>query len=111
MANPWAGVVELTLDGERRALKLTLGSLAQLESTLATGTLIDLVDRFEAGKYSTRDVLSPIVAGLRGGGWQGRGEDLLQADITGGPIEAARIAAQLLALAFTIPGTSEARAL
>ncbi|MEH6833853.1 MULTISPECIES: gene transfer agent family protein [Falsihalocynthiibacter] len=111
MANPWAGEVELTLDGERRALKLTLGSLAELESTLATGTLIDLVERFESGKYSTRDVLALIVAGLRGGGWQGRSEDLLQADIAGGPIEAARIAAQLLALAFTIPGTSEAGAL
>lgn len=110
MANPWAGEVELTLDGERRRLKLTLGALAELESTLATGTLIDLVERFEAGKYSTRDVLALIVAGLRGGGWQGQGKDLLQADISGGPIEAARIAAQLLAVAFTVPGTTVSEA-
>lgn len=107
MANPWAGEVELTLDGERRALKLTLGALAELESTLETGTLIDLVERFEVGKYSTRDVLALIVAGLRGGGWQGRSGDLLQVDIAGGPIEAARIAAQLLALAFTVPGATD----
>lgn len=107
MANPWTGEVELTLDGERRDLKLTLGSLAELESTLATGTLIDLVERFEAGKYSTRDVLALIVAGLRGGGWRGRSDDLLQAEISGGPIEAARVAAQLLAVAFTVPNTPE----
>ena len=30
-ANPWAGEVALTLDGERRVLKLTLGALAELE--------------------------------------------------------------------------------
>lgn len=105
MANPFAGEVNLTIDGEHRALKLTLGALAELESELESGSLIDLVERFEAGQYSTRDVLALIVAGLRGGGWQGYAADLMQAEIAGGPIEAARVAAQLLAVAFTVPGS------
>lgn len=104
MANPWAGEVTLTLNGTRHDLKLTLGALAELEAELATGTLIDLVERFESGAFSSRDVLSLIVAGLRGGGWNGTTRDLLAAEIEGGPLEAARIAAQLLAAAFMATG-------
>lgn len=103
MANPWTGEVELVLDGQRRTAKLTLGALAELEAALGTGTLVELVERFEAGAFSTRDVLMLVVAGLRGGGWQGTAADLLEADVGGGPVEAARVAAQLLARAFTVP--------
>ena len=103
MANPWAGEVALIIDGERQVLKLTLGALAELETRLETGTLIELVERFESGAFSTRDVLSLIVAGLRGGGWQGRPADLISADIEGGPLGAARAAAELLARAFALP--------
>ncbi|MBI1217477.1 MAG: gene transfer agent family protein [Rhodobacteraceae bacterium] len=104
MANPWAGEVALLLDGRRHDCKLTLGALAELEAELATGTLIELVERFEGRRFSTRDVLALIVAGLRGGGWQGTAADLRTADIGGGPVEAARVAAELLARAFTLPG-------
>ena len=104
MANPWAGEVALVLDGERHVLKLTLGALAELESDLAEGTLVDLVQRFEGGRFSTRDVLALIVAGLRGGGWRGTPRDLLSAEIGGGPVEAARVAGSLLARAFRVPG-------
>ncbi len=104
MANPLAGEVAVWLDGERHVCKLTLGALAELEAALATGTLIDLVERFEGGRFSTRDVLALIVAGLRGGGWQGTAEDLRTVEVRGGPVEAARVAAQLLARAFTVPG-------
>ncbi|MEI2805092.1 gene transfer agent family protein [Albidovulum sp.] len=103
MANPWAGEVEVTLDGRRHVAKLTLGALAELEAALGTGTLIELVERFEAGRFSTRDVLMLIVAGLRGGGWQGTAADLLKVEIGGGPVAAARTAAALLARAFTVP--------
>ena len=108
MANPWAGEVALTLDGERRLCKLTLGALAELEATLESGTLLELVERFESGGFSTRDILALVVAGLRGGGWQGTGADLLRAEIAGGPMEAARVAAQLLARAFHVPEAPEA---
>lgn len=93
----------LTLNGERQVLKLTLGALAELEAQLDMGTLVQLVERFETRAFSTRDVLALIVAGLRGGGWHGQAGDLIDAEIAGGPLEAARVAAQLLARAFALP--------
>ena len=103
MANPWAGEVALVIDGERHRLKLTLGALAELEAGMEADTLVGLVERFEGAKFSSRDVLALIVAGLRGGGWQGSASDLLSADIEGGPMGAARAAAELLARAFVVP--------
>ena len=104
MANPYAGEVALVLDGKRHVAKLTLGALAELETALETGSLMELVERFEARRFSTRDVLALVVAGLRGGGWQGQAADLLQVEIGGGLVEAARAAAELLARAFALPG-------
>ena len=104
MANPYAGEVAIWLDGQRHVAKLTLGALAELETALETGSLMALVERFEAGRFSTRDVLALIVAGSRGGGWQGSAADLLAVEIGGGPVEAARAAAELLARAFALPG-------
>jgi hypothetical protein len=103
MANPWAGEVAIWLDGQHHVAKLTLGALAELEEALETGSLIDLVERFEAQRFSTRDVLALVVAGLRGGGWQGSAADLLRVEIGGGPLGAARAAAELLARAFSLP--------
>ncbi len=103
MGNPLTGEVALRVDGEERVLKLTLGALAELEATLGDDTLVALVERFEGGAFSSRDVLALIVAGLRGGGWQGSAADLMQAEIAGGPLGAARAAAALLARAFTLP--------
>ncbi|MEL6168223.1 MAG: gene transfer agent family protein [Pseudomonadota bacterium] len=100
MANPWAGEVALCLDGEQRVMKLTLGALAELEAELEEDTLVALVERFESGVFSTRDVLALVVAGLRGGGWRGTHDDLLSADIEGGAGAAARAAAELLVRAF-----------
>lgn len=103
MANPWRGEVALVIDGQERCLRLTLGALAELEAGLQAGSLVALIERFENGAFSTSDVLALIVAGLRGGGWQVRAEDLLQAEIDGGPVMAARVAAHLLARAFALP--------
>ncbi|MBI1416686.1 MAG: gene transfer agent family protein [Limimaricola sp.] len=104
MANPWAGEVTLTVDGRPHACKLTLGALAELEAQLGEGSMVDLVARFEQGAFSSRDVLALLVAGLRGGGWRGTADDLLTADIVGGPVGAAKVAAELLARAFALPG-------
>lgn len=103
-ANPWAGEVALVIDGEARRMKLTLGALAELEASLGTAGLIPLVERFEAGGFGARDVAALLAAGLRGGGWEGTAQDVLGARIEGGPIAAARAAAELLARAFTLPG-------
>lgn len=105
MANPWAGEVAVWLDGKRHVARLTLGALAELEQALDADSLIALVERFEARRFSTRDVLALLVAGLRGGGWCGTAEDLRTVEIGGGAVEAARLAAELLARAFTVPGT------
>lgn len=103
MANPWAGEAALVINGNRHVLKLTLGALAELEAGLSTGTLVELVERFEGGAFSSRDVLALIVAGLRGGGWQGQPAELMTAEIEGGPLQAAKTAADLLARAFVGP--------
>ena len=100
MVNPHAGEVEVVIDGQSHCCKLTLGALAELEATLGEDTLLDLVRRFESGAVSSRDVLALILAGLRGGGWQGDPADLLTAEFEGGPVGAAKTAATLLTRAF-----------
>ncbi|MEC7300351.1 MAG: gene transfer agent family protein [Pseudomonadota bacterium] len=107
MGNPYAGEVTLVIDGRAHVMRLTLGALAELEDGLGAGSLMALIQRFEDARFSTRDVLALIVAGLRGGGWQGRAADLLQADIEGGPVAASRAAARLLTLAFALPEGAE----
>ena len=94
MANPYEGEVAVRIDGERRVMRLTLGALAELEAGMEADSLVALVERFESGAFSTRDVLALIVAGLRGGGWRGGKAELLSAEIEGGPVEAARLAGQ-----------------
>ena len=103
MVNPFAGEVRLVLDGEPRLCKLTLGALAEMEAELRGESLVSLIERLETGRHSTRDVLCLVVAGLRGGGWCGTAADLLTADIEGGPLEAGRVAARLIARAFALP--------
>ena len=102
--NPQAGEVALVMNGAPHVLKLTLGALAEMEATLDAGGIVDLVERFETGRFTARDVLALLLAGLRGGGWQGTALDLQAAEFAGGPLGAARTAAQLLARAFALPG-------
>lgn len=102
--NPWAGEVVVRLDGRDIVAKLTLGALAEMEAALGAGSLIEVVERFEAGRFTARDVIAVLVAGLRGGGWQGSADAVARAEIAGGPVGAARLAARLLARAFAIPG-------
>jgi hypothetical protein len=100
--NPWSGEVELALDGERRIMRLTLGALAELEAGMEADGLVDLVSRFETGRFRTRDVALVLLAGLRGGGWTGDETDLMAARIEGGPAGAVAAAARLLARGFAL---------
>ncbi len=102
MANPLAGEVGIWLDGQRHVARLTLGALAGLEADLGAESMIALVERFEGGRFSSRDVMAVLVAGLRGCGWPGGMEDLAAAEIRGGPVGAAHAAAALLARAFRV---------
>ena len=101
MGNPWRGDVALTVDGQGYDLRLSLGALAELEAALEVGSLVDLVQRFESGRYSSRDVLAVLRAGF---GAQKR-PDLAHGEIEGGPMRAAQVAAQLLVRAFALPET------
>lgn len=93
----------LVIDGQRYIARLTLGALAELEEVLAERSLVALVERFEGNTFSSRDVLALLRAGLRGGGSDLSAEALLHAQIDGGPMVAARAAAELLARAFVVP--------
>ncbi|MFW8593261.1 gene transfer agent family protein [Cribrihabitans neustonicus] len=103
MVNPHAGEAELVIGGQAYTLKLTLGALAGLEAALEAETLVELVQRFEEGRFSARDVLALLAAGLQGGGHDISRETLAAADIGGGPVQAARVAAALLARSFALP--------
>ena len=102
MENRWRGEVVLVVGGQHHRMKLTLGALAELEESLEEPSLMALVQRFENGGFSTRDVLALLCAGLRGAGAQITPEELADAEIEGGPMRAAQAAAELLARAFVV---------
>tara|TARA_R110002020_G_scaffold95937_2_gene229952 strand:+ start:11015 stop:11335 length:321 start_codon:yes stop_codon:yes gene_type:complete len=102
MENRWRGEVGLVVDGQTHRMRLTLGALAELEEDLVEPSLIALVQRFENGGFSTRDVLALLCAGLRGGGVDMDPDALARAEIGGGPMRAAQAAAELLARAFAV---------
>jgi len=100
MGNPYRGEVVLVVDGQSLPMRLTLGALAELEAGLGADSLAALVERFESGAFSARDLIALLEAGLKACGWQG---DLAGAEVGGGPIGAAQAAARLLKLAFSLP--------
>ncbi len=93
----------LVIDGESCVMRLTLGALAELEAGMAADSLMAMVERFESSNFTSRDVLALLGAGLRGGKCGVSEDALYHAEIAGGPIAAARAAAELLARAFTVP--------
>jgi hypothetical protein len=107
MANPFRGEVVLSVDGEARVMRLTLGALAELEARLKSDSLIDMIGRFEAGTFRVRDLVCLITAGLNGGGWRISETELLARQIDGGPLAAAEAAAKLLKLTFSLPDEEE----
>ena len=80
MANPFRGEVELSVNGEAQVMRLSLGALAELEQSLGETSLVGLVERFESGAFSARDLVCLLSAGL---GWPQ--ERLGSAVVDGGP--------------------------
>jgi hypothetical protein len=99
-ANRRRGEVEAVIDGERRILCLTLGAIAELETAFGVDNIADLAGRFSGGRLSTRDVMTILAAGVRGGGNRLDDEDLADLSIEGGLEGAVRLTADLLASAF-----------
>ena len=105
MVNRHRGEVAIELNGHMRSMRLTLGALAALEDALGARSLVEVAEAFESGTFKARDLLLLIWAGLNGGGWEVSFEEVGDAEISGGPIEAARLGGRLLALTF---GSEEA---
>lgn len=97
--------MSLQINGRTHVMRLTLGALAELEERLQCSSLLALVERFENNRFSSRDVLELLAAGLSGGQCGVSADDLKNADIDGGPMAAASAAAELLARAFVVPET------
>jgi hypothetical protein len=73
--------VEFRLGAERYTLCLTLGALAELEDAFGVQDLLALAERFGTGRLSSRDLLTLLSVGLRGGG-----HDLADADVASLPL-------------------------
>jgi hypothetical protein len=68
MANHHRGEASFTLDGRTIALRLTLGSLAELEDSLGAADLAALGERLGSGRLSARDIAAVLAAGYHGAG-------------------------------------------
>ena len=99
-ANRRRGEVCARLDGRDYRLRLTLGALAELEDAYGAEDLQALVARFSAGRFSARDLIRIIAAGLRGGGHDVADADVAAMQGGNGVAGHARLAADLLAAAF-----------
>ncbi|MEX0969561.1 MAG: gene transfer agent family protein [Paracoccaceae bacterium] len=99
--NRFRGEVALKLDGVAHVMRLNLAALAGLEADLGADSLVALVERFEGGRFKAADVIALLLAGLEGGGAPMTREALMAASIEGGPLGAARAAAELLRVTFS----------
>lgn len=99
-ANRHRGEVEAVIDGERRILCLTLGSLAELETAFAADSLAALARRFLAGGLKAEDLIVILAAGLRGGGNIVSDEDVAGMCVKDGLAGLARLVGELLTAAF-----------
>lgn len=68
MVNRYRGETPLLVDGEIMPMRLTLGTLAELEDAFQVDSLPALGERFTQGRLSARDVTRILTAGLRGAG-------------------------------------------
>jgi hypothetical protein len=100
MTNPYRGDVALNLDGIIYPLRLTLGSLAMLETALGAKGLHELGQQFQTGCFSAQDVCHVLAAGFCGAGDQRTAADVGSLIPASALIVAAEAAAALLANSF-----------
>lgn len=103
MVNPFRGEAEILINGASRVMRLSLGVLAELEHAMGAESLVELVERFESGKFRARDVLVLLEAGLKGGLHPTSADELASAEFDGGIVGAAKAAARLLRVTFALP--------
>lgn len=100
MANPRRGEVEIALNGEIHLMRLTLGSLAELEARLEAESLVALAEKFEQGRVASAELIALLAAGLKGAGSPVTEAEVAGADIPGGAVGAMRAGMALIAAAF-----------
>jgi Phage tail tube protein, GTA-gp10 len=108
MPNLHRGEIEATLDGEVLRLCLTLGALAELESTFGDSDMLALAERFEKGRFSATDAMRIIGAGLRGAGHGIPDEAVAAMKADGGAAGFVDIVARLLRATFVNSATASA---
>ena len=79
---------------------LTLGALAELESTFGAEDMVALAERFEKGRMSARDAIRILGAGLRGAGSEISDEEVARLAAPGGAAGYVKIVSELLAATF-----------
>jgi hypothetical protein len=100
MVNRHRGEVPFIFNGKMVSLRLTLGSLAELEDAFGSDGLQALSQRLKNGRLSARDVCHVLAAGFHGAGQRINALDLGQ-QIPGSALgDAAIAAAGLLDVTF-----------
>ena len=100
MVNAHRGEIEAELDGRAWRLCLTLGALAELEHAYGDKDLLELAERFEAGRISATDAIHVIRAGLRGGGQDLSFDEVAAMTAVGGAAGYVDIVVRLLKATF-----------
>src|SRR5690606_26569875 len=100
MPNRRRGEVALQLGAVRYTLCLTLGALAELEDAFGVQDLMALAERFGTGRLSSRDLLTILAAGLRGGGHELTDADIACLPLSDGIEPVASAIADLLTVTF-----------
>jgi hypothetical protein len=100
MANLHRGEIDAVLDGQPMRLCLTLGALAELESTFGNDDMLAVAERFSRGRLSARDAVRIIGAGLRGAGNQVTDDVVARMRAEGGAAGFVDIVSRLLSATF-----------
>jgi Phage tail tube protein, GTA-gp10 len=100
MANLHRGEIDAVLDGQPLRLCLTLGALAELESTFGNDDMLAVAERFARGRLSARDAVRIIGAGLRGAGHQVTDDAVARMRAEGGAAGFVDIVSRLLGATF-----------
>jgi len=102
MANRHRGEIAAELGGRSYTLCLTLGALAELEDAFGAADLTALAARFSQGRFSARDALRIIGAGLRGAGHDLTDDEVAQLSAPGGAAGYVAILGALLGATFGV---------
>ncbi|MEZ5799224.1 MAG: gene transfer agent family protein [Nitratireductor sp.] len=107
MANLHRGEIAAVIDGREHRLCLTLGALAELETSFAVNSLPALVAQLSKGVLTSRQVCAIIAAGLHGGGSTLSLQEVASMHFEDGASGMTDIVARLLAATFPASGIAE----